>query len=310
MTSIGSNGSNSSNWGSSNGSNWSSSNGSNWDVRNSVDWGGMSSYDSLGGVGLVCGVVDVRGLNDLLDGVNLVGSWDWDGTGNGNIIRLGDMLVDNDLTGNGTWDSNRDINVVFLDIDLWNDVGDLGSDSGVSSDWSSNSGLDNSVSRGRSSGNGSRWDGSIRCWCNGDGWRGKGNSVNKVLGSTSDIRSGRLRDGGLSSNSISVSSNNLLDSSLDGSLSNDSVFNTVLNYWGSSSIRGVSLSNNSWSTCNWGSNKTSSITKTSMSYKTMAISDSSISFRHGSTIGKGHKGNGNTKSVHVSAALFRSNSPC
>merc|ERR1712128_99961 len=72
MTSIGSNGStsNSSNWGS---SNWSSSNGSNWDVRNSVDWGGMSSYDSLGGVGLVCGVVDVRGLNDLLDGVNLVG---------------------------------------------------------------------------------------------------------------------------------------------------------------------------------------------------------------------------------------------
>merc|ERR1712106_794737 len=189
MTSISSNGS------TSNSSNWGSSNGSNWDVRISVDWGGMSSYDSLGGVGLVCGVVDVRGLNDLLDGVNLVGSWDWDGTGNGNLIRLGDMLVDNDLTGNGTWDSNWDINIVFLDIDLWDDVGDLGSDSGVSSDWSSNFGLDNSVSRGRSSGNGSRWDGSIRCWCNGDGWRGKGNSVNKVLGSTSDIRSGRLRDG-------------------------------------------------------------------------------------------------------------------
>merc|ERR1719186_2573007 len=110
MTSIGSNWStsNSSNWGSSNGSNWGSSNGSNWDVRNSVDWGGMSSYDSLGGVGLVCGVVDVRGLNDLLDGVNLVGSWDWDGTGNGNL------------------DGNWDINVVFLDIDLWDDVGDLG----------------------------------------------------------------------------------------------------------------------------------------------------------------------------------------
>merc|ERR1712106_565388 len=271
----------------------------------------MSSYDSLGGVGLVCGVVDVRGLNDLLDGVNLVGSWDWDGTGNGNLIRLGDMLVDNDLTGNGTWDSNWDINVVFLDIDLWDDVGDLGSDSGVSSDWSGNSGLDNSVSRGRSSGNGSRGDGSIRCWCNGDGWWGKGNSVNKVLGSTSDIRSGRLRDGGLSSNSISVSSNNLLDSNLDGSLSNNSVFNTVLNYWGSSSIRVEGCSNNCGSGCNWGSNKATSISQTSMSYKTsMSIVSS------GSTIGAGqkgksdHKGKSNTKSVHVSAALFRSNSPC
>merc|ERR1712106_851323 len=73
------------------------------------------------------------GLNDLLDGVNLVGSWDWDGTGNGDLIRLGDMLVDNDLTGNGTWDGNWDINVVFLDIDLWDNVGELGSDSGVSS---------------------------------------------------------------------------------------------------------------------------------------------------------------------------------
>merc|ERR1711892_897538 len=238
------------------------------------------------------------GLNDLLDGVNLVGSWDWDGTGNGDLIRLGDMLVDNDLTGNGTWDGNWDINVVFLDIDLWDNVGELGSDSGVGSDWSKDSLLDNSVSRGRSSRNRCRWDGSIRCWSNGDSWRGKGNSLNEVLGSTSSIGYSGLGKRSVSGNSVSVSSNNLLDSSLDGSLSNNSVFNTVLNYWGSSSIRGVSLSNNSWSTCNWGSNKTSSITKTS------------ISFRHGSTIGKGHKGNSNTKSVHVSAALFRSNSPC
>merc|ERR1739838_1081562 len=191
------------------------------------------------------------GLNNLLDGVNLVGSWDWD------------FLVDNDLTGNGTWDGNGDINIVFLDISLWDNVGDAGSYSGVGSDWSKDSLLDNSVSRGRSIRNGSWGDGSIRCWGNGDGWRGKGNSVNKVLGSTSDIRSGRLGDSRLSSNGVSVSSNNTLDTSLDGSLSNNSVFNTVLNYWGSSSIRGVSLSNNSWSTCNWCTNKTSSISKTS-----------------------------------------------
>merc|ERR1719466_641430 len=98
----------------------------------------MGSYNSLGGVSLICGVVDVRGLNDLLDRVNLVRSRYWDSTGNRNLIRLRDMLVDNDLTGNSTWDSNGDINVVFLDIDLWDNVGNLRCDSGVCSDWGSN----------------------------------------------------------------------------------------------------------------------------------------------------------------------------
>merc|ERR1719317_1011037 len=51
------------------------SSGSNWDMRDSVDWGGVSSHDSLAGVSLDGGVVDVGSLNDLLDGVNLVGSW-------------------------------------------------------------------------------------------------------------------------------------------------------------------------------------------------------------------------------------------
>jgi len=97
-------------------SNWGSS--SNWDMRNSVDWGGMSSHNSLAGVGLNCGVVDVGSLNDFLDGVNLVGSWDWDGTWDGNLIRLSDMGDLDDLTGNSTWDSDGDINVVVLDIDL------------------------------------------------------------------------------------------------------------------------------------------------------------------------------------------------
>merc|ERR1719477_483477 len=67
----------------------SKSSSSNWDMRDSVDWGGVSSHDSLAGVSLICGVVDVGSLNDLLDGVNLVGSWDMDGTWDGNLIRLG-----------------------------------------------------------------------------------------------------------------------------------------------------------------------------------------------------------------------------
>merc|ERR1719312_2068085 len=91
---------------------------SNWDMRDSVDWGGMSGHNSLAGVSLIRGVVDVGSLNNLLDRVDLVGSWDMHGTWNGNLIRLGNVGDLDDLTGNGTWDSNGDINVVVLDIDL------------------------------------------------------------------------------------------------------------------------------------------------------------------------------------------------
>lgn len=275
------------------GSNWSGM--SNWDMRDSVDWGGMSSHNSLGGVGLVCGVVDMRGLNDLLDRVNLVRSWDWDGTGNGNLIRLGNMLVDNDLTGNGTWDGDRDINVVFLDIDLGDNVGELRSDSGVSSDWGKDSLLDNGISRSWAVVNRCRGDGSIRCWDNGEDWRGKSTGLNKVLGSSSNIRGSRLGDGFVSSNSISVPSNNLLDSGLDSSLSNNSIFNMVFNYCGSGSIRSMSLSNNSWSTCYWCSNKSSSISsnKTMSSISKMSSTNKAMGIVGRSSISTGHKGNSN-----------------
>merc|ERR1711875_19253 len=221
----------------------SNSSSSNWDMRDSVDWGGVSGHNSLAGVSLICGVVDVGSLNDLLDGVNLVGSWDMDGTWDGNLIRLGNMGDLDDLTGNGTWDSNGDINVVVLDIDLWDNVGDLRGDSGVGSHGSSDLGLDNGVSRSRASWDRCWGDGSIRCWGSRDGGRGKSNGLNEVLG--------------FSSNGISMSSNNLLDSGLDGPLSDNSVLNTVLNYWGSSSIAVVSLTNNSRGAGNWSSNKSS-----------------------------------------------------
>merc|ERR1719430_2202012 len=122
---------------------------------------------------------------------------------------MGDL---DNLTGNGTWDGNGDIDIVFLDIDLWDNVGDLRGDSGVGSDGSSDLGLDNSVSRSWDRG---RWDGSIGCWGSRDGWRGKSNSLNEVLGFSSNIGVGRLGDGLLSSNGVSMSSNNLLDSGLN-----------------------------------------------------------------------------------------------
>ena len=66
-----------------------------------------------------------EGSQRSLGQVNLVRGWDWDSTGNNNFIRLGNMLGNNNITSNSTWDSNRDINIVFLDIDLWDNVGCL-----------------------------------------------------------------------------------------------------------------------------------------------------------------------------------------
>merc|ERR1719320_2422186 len=193
---------------------------------------------------------------------------------------MGDL---DNLTRNGTWDSNGDINVVFLDIDLWGNLG-----------------LDNGVSGSRASWDGCWGDGSIRCWGSRDGGRGKSNGCNEVLGFSSNIRMGRLGDGLLSSNGVSMSSNNLLDSGLDGPLSDYSVLNTVLNYWGSSSIAVVSLTNNSRGAGNWSSNKSSTGIADSTHYA-MSI----VSLGHGSPIGTGHEGTSDHKSVHVCTALFR-----
>merc|ERR1712168_453097 len=102
-----------------------------------------------------------------------------------------------------------------------------------------------------------------------------------------------------------MSSNNLLDSGQDSPLSKNSGLNTVLNYWGSSSIAVVGLSNNNSGAGNWSSNKPSTSIANSTNY-TMSI----ISLGHGSPIGTGHEGASDRKSVHVCAALFRRDSPC
>ena len=85
-----------------------------------------------------------------------------DSTGNGYYIWFGNMIDFNSLKGNGTWDSNRDINVVFLYVQFWDNVGDLRSVSGVGSEGSSDLGLNNSAGGSRSS-----WD---RGWRNGSVW--------------------------------------------------------------------------------------------------------------------------------------------
>merc|ERR1712117_702704 len=97
-------------WGSSmsGSSSWSSSIGSNGGSVSSDNWSGMSTHNSLGGVGLNCSVVHVWSLDNLLDWVNLVWSWDWDSSWDSDLVWLGYMLGNLDLTGNSSWHSNWD----------------------------------------------------------------------------------------------------------------------------------------------------------------------------------------------------------
>ena len=86
----------------------------------------------------------------------------------------------------------------------------------------------------------------------------------------------------MSGDSIVVSGDHLLNSSLDGSVPDDSVFNVVLNDWGSSGVGMVGLAYHGRGACHWGSNKAGG-----------SIAD--LGDVAGSTVGTGHKGKGNLK---------------
>jgi len=197
---------------------------SNGTVDGGMDRGGVLRDYSLGRVGGDSSVVDMGLLNNFLDRVDLVGSRDGDSPGYGNIIRGRHMLVNNNSALNRDGDMDGDINVVVLYIELGDDVGLLGGDPGVGPHGSKDPLLGDSVSRGRTirdrgRGDGSHIGGSLR-----DDWGGKRTGLNKVLGSSSDIRSGRLRDGFLSGNNMLVSTNDRGNSGLHHLMSNDSIF--------------------------------------------------------------------------------------
>ena len=85
----------------------------------------------------------------LLDWVDLVWGWDGDSSGDWDLVWLGDLLLDNDLTGDSSGHSDGDINVVLVDLDLGDDVGDLGGDPDVAPDGGGDLGLDDGVSGSR-----------------------------------------------------------------------------------------------------------------------------------------------------------------
>merc|ERR1719442_93259 len=108
-----------------------------------VDWGGVGGDDGLLVVGGVGGVVNMGGLNDLLDGVDLVRGSHGDGTGNRDLVRGRDVLVHNHGALNGDRHMDGDVNVVVLDLNLGDDVGLLRGDPGVGPHGSEDLLLDN-----------------------------------------------------------------------------------------------------------------------------------------------------------------------
>jgi len=215
------------------------------DMDSLVDGGGVRGDHSLGRVHVVGGVVDVGGLNNLLDRVDLVGGRDGDSPGDGNLIRGGDVLVHNDLTLDRDGDMDGDIDIVVLDIDLGDDVGLLGSDPGVGPHGSEDLLLDHGVSGSGSLVSGSGRDGSHIGSSVGDDGRGEGAGLHNVLGRSGNAGNSGLGDGLLSGNSVLVAGNHGNRSSLHNLVSNHSVLNTVLNHWGSSSVCVVGLAYNS-----------------------------------------------------------------
>jgi len=217
-----------------------------------VDWGGVGGDDGLLVVGGVGGVVNMGGLNDLLDGVDLVRGSHGDGTGNRDLVRGRDVLVHNHGALNGDGHMDGHVNVVVLDLNLGDDVGLLRGDPGVGPHGSEDLLLDNSVSRGRASrdrcrGDGSHVGGSVR-----DDRGRQRAGLGQGLGSSSDVAGGRLGNNLLASRDVGVASDHAGGSGLHNLAADNSVLGVLLNHWGASGVGLVGLTSDDWGRGNGG----------------------------------------------------------
>merc|ERR1712106_248827 len=186
-----------------------------------VDWGGVGGDDGLLVVGGVGGVVHMGGLDDLLDGVHLVRGSHVHGTGDGDLVR-------------GS-------NVVVLDLDLGDDVGLLRGDPGVGPHRGEDLLLDNGVSRGKSSGNRRRGDGSQVGGSVRDDWGRQSEGLDQGLGSSSDVAVGGLGNNLLASRDVGVASDHAGVSGLHNLAADNSVLGVLLNHCGASGVGLVGL---------------------------------------------------------------------
>jgi len=180
------------------------------------------SGNSVGGNGngLVDGnmvLVNDGGLDNLVDGVDLVGLGNGIGLGNLNGVGFGNMFLNNDFSLDRDGDRLGDLNSVFVDCEFRNNSGHLGCDVSVGSDRGLDFGDGNGVSGCRSLVGG--------CWGNSIGKRGIGDDRGRELDSALRIFS-RLSNVSVGSSlgdfrvlSILVSSLDTLGSNLDSSVS-------------------------------------------------------------------------------------------
>lgn len=136
-------------------------------------------------------LVNDRGLDDMVNGVDLVGLRNEVGLFNLNGVGLGHVLLNDDFPFDGDRVGNGNLDGVFLNLKLGFDTFDIGSDDGVSPDRCLDLGDGDGVSRCWSLVGGWRRNSSIRCRCNGDGWWGNGHSGLRIFGGTSNISVGR-----------------------------------------------------------------------------------------------------------------------
>jgi len=176
------------------------------------------------GNGLVDGnvvLVNDGGLDNLLDGVDLVGCGNGIGLGNLNRVGFGNMFLNDDFSLNGDGDGNGDLDGVFVDSDFRFDSGHLGSDDSVGPDGSLDFGDGHSVSGCGSLVGGDCGDGSIEGGSGDDRGR-EGDGVLRSLGGLSNVGVGKSL-GDLRVLSVVVSSLDSLGSNLDSSVSNNFV---------------------------------------------------------------------------------------
>ena len=83
----------------------------------------------------VAGLLNDWGLNNLVDGVDLVGLWDSVRLRDLNSVRLGNMGLVDDFTLNWNWVGDWDINGDLVDLELRLNSGHLGGDLGVGANW-------------------------------------------------------------------------------------------------------------------------------------------------------------------------------
>merc|ERR1740129_1870851 len=203
--------------------------------------GGVRGDDGLLVVGGVCGVVHMGGLNDLLDGVDLVRGSHVDGTGNRDLVRGRDMLVHNHGALNGDGHMDGDVNVVVLDLNPGDDVGLLRGDPGVGPHRGEDLLLDNGVSRSKASRDGCRGDGSQVGGSVRDDWGNQRAGLSQGLGSSSKVAGGRLGDDLLAGRNVGVGSDHAGVSGLHNLAADNSVLGVLLNHWGASGVGLVGL---------------------------------------------------------------------